>query len=130
MNSSHDWNYSTQVSIYHLNQSLIGGTLDQGGPLLRKNRDFWDIKLQIFGTKDAENFQKLGILRKNWLFWSFKGKFDQILIIIVILDYFGRKNNSFFRFWKSSENFRNFWEIFRKKLPDIKLRISKIFEKP
>ena len=30
------------------------------------------------------------------IFWSFKGEFGQTLIDIVILDYFGHKNNSFF----------------------------------
>ena len=55
----------------------------------------------------------------------------QILIIMVILDYFGCKIIVFFDFEKIEkfqEIFGRFWEIFRKKLLDIKLLISKIFE--
>ena len=59
------------------------------------------------------------------------GKFGQILINIVIMDYFRCQNNSFFilkKLGKFQEIFGKFWEIFRKKLPDIKLQISEIFK--
>ena len=76
-----------------------GGPPAQGGPLLQKNREFRDIKLQIFGAEGAENFEKFRVFReKSAIFWSFKGKFGQILINIVILDDFRSKNDSFFRF--------------------------------
>ena len=91
-----------------------------GGPLLQKIRDFWDIKLQIFGAEGAENFKKFRVLReKSAIFWSFKGKFGQILIDIVIMDYFGCKNSTFFDFEKVekiSGNFRKILGNFSKKI--------------
>ena len=62
-------------------------------------------------------------------FFSCRGKFGQILIDIVILDYFGFKIIVFFDFEKKWENFRNFWKFrgfFRKKMPVSKVQISKI----
>ena len=82
-----------------------------GGPLLQKIRDFSDIKLQIFGAKGAENFENCRCFRKFWLFFSFKGKFAQILINIVILDYFGYKIIIFFDFEKVEKISGNFREI-------------------
>lgn len=41
------------------------------------------------------------IKEKLEIFLSLKGKFDWILINIVILDEFGYKKNSLFRLWKS-----------------------------
>ena len=71
-----------------------------GGPS-PKNRDFWGIKLQILGAEGAENFENCrGFKEKLAIFWSFKGKFGQLSINKVILDYFGYKNNSFFDFEK------------------------------
>ena len=65
----------------------LGGGLDQkGGPQLQKNRVWKDLKLQIFGAKGAENFEKFKGFKENLaLFWSFRGKFDQIWINMSIL---------------------------------------------
>ena len=63
-----------------------GGPRPKGDPKSKKIRLFLDIKHQIFGADGAQNFEKLRVLSKNWPFWSFVGKFDQILINIVILD--------------------------------------------
>ena len=66
-----------------------------------KAPNFWDLKLQIFGAECAENFEKFRIFKgKSAISWSFKGKFGQILIDIVILDYFGAKIIVFFDFEK------------------------------
>ena len=78
------------------------------------------MKLQIFGTKGAGNFENFKNFKDNRLFWTFKGKFGQILINIVILDYFGYKNNSFFfdfeKVEKISGNFREILGNFSKKI--------------
>ena len=67
-----------------------------------KNRDFWDIKLKIFGNKGAENSEKFrGFKKKSAILCSFKGKFG---------------------------HFREILGNFLKKSSDIKLRMSKIFE--
>ena len=54
---------------------FLGETPSLGVPLFPKIRDFWGIKLQIFGAEGAENFEKyrgsmkklaiFGILREN-----------------------------------------------------------------
>ena len=75
-----------------------GGIPFLGGTTSPKNRNFWDIKLTMFG---AENFEKFWAFdEKSATFRSFEGKFGQILIIIVILDIFEGNNNSFFDFEK------------------------------
>ena len=81
-------------------QRLIGGTRGRGGgdPFGHKTPHFWDIKLQIFGAEGTENFEKFRVFKEKSAILEFKGKFGQILIDIVILNYFGCKNNSFFRF--------------------------------
>ena len=73
--------------VYKLYTEVVfGGDLDQkGGPQLQKIRDFWDIKLQIFGAEGAENFEKFRVFReKSAIFWSFKGKFGKIWTNSVI----------------------------------------------
>ena len=58
------------------------GGLRPKGVQIQKNRDFGDIKLQIFRTEGAENFEKFKIFKEKLaIIWSFKGKFGQILII-------------------------------------------------
>ena len=52
-----------------------------------RRRAWRDLKLQIFGAKGAENFEKMiGSIGKLALFWSFRGKFGQIWINMVILN--------------------------------------------
>ena len=41
-----------------------------GGPRLQKIRNFWGIKLQIFGAEGAEIFEKLRFSMKKWLFFE------------------------------------------------------------
>ena len=44
-----------------------------------------DLKLHIFGAEGAENFEKMkGLKEKLALLWSFKRKFGQILINIIV----------------------------------------------
>ena len=96
-----------------------GGTRAQGGPT-PKNSGFSGYKLQIFGAEGAENLEKIRVFKeKLTIFWSFKGKFGQILINIVILNYFGyKKQYIFFSIFKKLKKFQEifgkFWEIFRK----------------
>ena len=63
--------------------------------------------------------------------FSFKGKFGQIWIEMLFWTKLGFKMIAF-SIVKNSKNSENFWEILgnfsKKKLPDIKLHISKIFE--
>ena len=47
-----------------------------------KNRDFWDIKLKIFGNKEAENFEKFRGFKRIRYFCSFKGKFGHFREIL------------------------------------------------
>ena len=48
-----------------------GGPWPKGGdPNSKKNRLFWDIKLQIFGAEGAENFEKLRVLREKLSFFG------------------------------------------------------------
>ena len=73
----------------------LGGTLASGGTLTTKNSGFWVSKVQIFGAKGAENFEKIEVFKeKLTIFCSFRGKFGRILIDIVILDQFGFKDIS------------------------------------
>ena len=86
-----------------------------------KTPHFRDIKLHIFGAEGAENFEKFRVFKeKSAIFWSFKGKFGQILINIVIMDYFGCNNNSFFfdfeKVEKISGKFREILGNFTKKI--------------
>ena len=70
-------------------------------------------------------------MEKFALFLNFRGKFGQILIDIVILNWFGYKNNSFFDFEKVENFSENFWEILRNlmvKMANIKHQISKLSE--
>ena len=75
-----------------------GDPRPRGDPFGHKTPHFWDIKLQIFGAEGTENFEKFRVFKEKSAILEFKGKFGQILIDIVILNYFGCKNNSFFRF--------------------------------
>ena len=64
---------------------------------------------------------------------EFKGKFGQILINIVIMDYFGSKNNSFFSILKKlrkfQEIFGKFWANFSKKIAGHKTPHFENFQK-
>ena len=65
----------------------LGGTMASGGTLTTKNWVFWVSKVQIFGAEGAKNFEKTVVIKeKLGIFYTFGGKFDQILIDIVILD--------------------------------------------
>lgn len=82
----------------------------------------WDIKLLIFGSEGTENFENLRVCKeKSSIFWSFDGKFCQILNNIVIMDYFGRRNKSFFDLKEVEKISGNFLEkIARHKTPNFK----------
>ena len=87
-----------------------------------------DLKLQIFGAEDAENFLKIKVLKENWYFWSFKRKFGQIydqhddFKLICVLKWL------FFDFEKILKISLEFWEIFSKNFLDLNGQILKIFE--
>ena len=84
----------------------------EGGALLQKNQDFWDLKPLIFGAEGAENFEQFRAFKEKLaIFWSFNEEFGQILINIVILHYFGCKNNSSFDFESGKKISGNFQEI-------------------
>ena len=58
-------NISIYITIY------LGETPAQGGNPTPKNRDFLNVKLQIFGTHGDENFQKIGGFKEKLaIFWS------------------------------------------------------------
>ena len=81
------------------------------------NSGFLEYKTPKFRHRRRRTFQKLRLSWKMGCFLSFKGKFRQILIHIVILDLFGYKNTSSFRnrkLEKYSENFGKFWVILEK----------------
>ena len=65
---------------------VVWGTSTKRGTPTQKNWVWRDLKLQIFGAEGAENFQKFKGFKENLaLFWSFRGKFDQIWINMSIL---------------------------------------------
>ena len=81
----------------------------QGRPFWTENSKFWDIKLQIYGAEAAENFGKFRVFKeKSAIFWSFKGKFGQILINLGLLTILGVKVTVF----SISKKLRKFRGIF------------------
>ena len=77
----------------------FGGAWPKGGTLTPKKSGFLGHKTPNFRRRRRRKFGKIkGFKEKLAVFWSFMGKFDRILINIVILDQFGNKNSSFFRF--------------------------------
>ena len=81
------WTYSIAYIIIRGSFGGGGTSTKRGGPQLQKIRVWRDLKLQIFGAEGAENFEKMkGFSGKLALFWSFRGKFGQIWINMVILN--------------------------------------------
>ena len=84
MVNSHKFQNLNSPSIVKL--CRIRGGPDPGGANSKKLA-FWDIKFQIFGAEEPKMFWKIEVFKeKSAIFWSFMGKFVQILINIVILD--------------------------------------------
>ena len=90
---------------------IISESVFWGDPKLR---DFWDIKLQIF---EFQFFEKCRVWKKELaIVGVFRENLARFQFNLVVLEYFGYKNNSFFRFWKIEKISRNFREIFSKKI--------------